>query len=91
MEFVVYAIKSKGAERVYVGQTADLSVRLGHHNAGRVQSTKGGRPWFLVAVECFPNRSLARWQERALKKSLGARTRWIEKHAVGKKATRRRA
>jgi putative endonuclease len=82
MEFVVYAIRSRETDRLYVGQTADLAKRLLQHNGGEVKSTKSGRPWFLVAVEHFPNRSLARWQEHSLKHSLGARIRWITKYAV---------
>ena len=82
MEFVVYAIKSRDTGRIYIGQTADFAARLLQHNGGQVKSTKSGRPWFLVASKSFPNRSLARWQEHTLKRSLGARTRWIVKHAT---------
>src|ERR1039458_3049734 len=82
MLVIVYAIKSRDTERVYVGQTADLAARLLQHNGGQVKSTKSGRPWFLVAFESFPNRSLVPWQEHTLKRSLGARTRWIVKHAA---------
>src|SRR5450759_5053501 len=82
MEVVVYAIKSRNSERIYIGQTANLSVRLSQHNAGQVKSTKSALPWCLVASEHFPTRSLARWREHTLKRSLGARTRWIVEHAV---------
>ena len=82
MIFVVYAIESRSTERIYVGQTAEVDRRLKQHNAGQVQSTKSGRPWLLVASESFPNRSLARWQEYILKRSLGARTKWIADQAV---------
>jgi predicted GIY-YIG superfamily endonuclease len=51
------------------------------HNAGFVKSTRLARPWYLVASEPFSKRSLARWREHTLKKSLGARTKWIANHS----------
>jgi len=52
-KFCVYAIQSELSNRIYVGQTDDLSRRLNEHNVGRVKSTKKEAPWKILAVELF--------------------------------------
>jgi putative endonuclease len=84
--FYVYAIRSEKKKRTYIGQAADVEVRLHAHNRGYVCSTAADRPWVVIKRQSFPTRAEARWFEFQLKRSRGTRLRWLE--ADG--ATRRR-
>ena len=77
-KFCVYAIQSELSNRIYLGQTDDLSRRLNEHNDGRVKSTKNEAPWKILAVESFHKRSEARWCESCLKRSRGKRFEWLK-------------
>ncbi len=66
MPFFVY-ILSNPAERLYVGHTSDVELRLRRHNDGRVRSTKNRGPWNLVYSEEFSTRSAAMAREKELK------------------------
>ena len=78
--FCVYAIQSKVSNRIYVGQTGNLSRRLNEHNDGRVKSTKNEGPRKILAVEFFHERSADRWCESCLKRSRGKRFEWLGKN-----------
>ena len=82
IKYCVYAIESETTGRVYIGQTASLAKRLAEHNSGRVKSTKLARPWKLIALENFNERTSARWREHSLKKSKGKRSDWLEANKV---------
>ena len=75
--FDVYAIKSAAINRIYIGHTQDINVRLKYHNSGYVKSTSKHRPWKLIALEQVEDKSAARWLERSLKISRGKRLKWI--------------
>lgn len=67
MSYHVYILRSLMNGDLYVGSTADLQRRVLLHNAGKVKSTKGYRPWELVeSRECY-SRSEAVSTERFLK------------------------
>ena len=51
----------------YIGQTQDLKARLKRHNAGRVISTRSGKPWKLKYWKEFESRSEAFKTEQLLK------------------------
>jgi putative endonuclease len=68
-----------------VGQTNDLERRLAAHNKGRVKSTRNEGPWELIAVQQVKARDEARWIERKLKASKGARLAWLRKHRISRK------
>ena len=81
----VYILKSLKDEKLYVGTTDDVSVRLAKHNKGLVKSTKGRRPFALIFSKEFPSLSEARkfeWMLKytpgggKLKKRLAAETHW---------------
>ena len=76
--FWVYAIKSKSAGRIYIGQTKDMGKKLQKHNLGGVYSTKTDRPWELIAYQSFASRAKAISKESELKRSRGKRSKWIE-------------
>ena len=53
----VYVLESETNGRRYHGQTNDLPERVQLHNAGRVLSTRVGRPWKLLgAIPCRTRR-----------------------------------
>ncbi len=80
----VYAIRCVVSGRVYLGQTVDLPDRMHRHNCGKVQSTKKGGPWELIAVKEFANRSEAMWEEKELKRSRGKRLKWLEENQINR-------
>ncbi len=79
MAFFVYLLRSELTGRHYIGQTSDLTARFTAHNAGRVRTTKKGRPWTLVGCETYETRSGARWRERQLKLHSGTRLSFIKR------------
>ena len=46
--YFVYVLKSIKDGELYYGLTANLENRLGEHNKGRVQATRGRTPFDLV-------------------------------------------
>ena len=65
--YYVYILKSDLNGDIYVGSTENVQKRLSLHNAGKVKSTKGYRPWKLLESEEFSSRSEAVQKERFLK------------------------
>jgi putative endonuclease len=68
LPFHLYILRSKVAERYYIGVTADPEERLKRHNKGRSFSTKSYRPWEMVYREEYDTRSEAVARERQLKR-----------------------
>ncbi|MFO7844181.1 MAG: GIY-YIG nuclease family protein [Bacteroidales bacterium] len=71
MDYIVYAIKSKCDNRIYVGFTNNLDKRLKEHNQGRTKSTKAYKPWVLIYTERVETREKARKREKYLKSGCG--------------------
>lgn len=69
--YFVYVLASQTAKRLCAGMSADAGRRLEDHNAGRVFSTKGNRPWRMVRVEQIGPRPLARIREKELRSGSG--------------------
>jgi putative endonuclease len=67
MPYYVYILKSKKNNRFYVGQSANLTLRIKMHNRGGIKSTKGYRPWQLVHCESFASRKKAVKREHEIK------------------------
>ena len=65
--YYVYILESERNKKHYIGQTQDLEARLDRHNAGRVTSTKPGKPWKLKYWKSFEKRSEAFKTEQLLK------------------------
>ena len=57
--FYAYILKSVKDSGYYYGSTSNLDNRLKTHNAGKVRSTKGRRPWKLHYIEKYESRSEA--------------------------------
>jgi putative endonuclease len=70
-EYVVYAIKSRLDQRIYVGFSKNIEKRLKEHNAGKTKSTKGFRPWNLIFTEQVTGRANARKREKYYKSGIG--------------------
>ena len=69
--YQVYAIQSEKDGRIYVGLSSNLEQRIAEHNHGRVNSTKGYRPWRLFYKESCKTRIEARNREKQLKSGYG--------------------
>jgi putative endonuclease len=68
----VYVLRSLADGKHYVGMTSEaIEERLARHNAGRVKSTKGRRPFELLYVESHPGALEAREREKFLKAGKG--------------------
>ncbi len=71
MAFVVYILKSKTADKYYVGSTVNLDKRISIHNSSRARWTKRYQPWVLIHSEDYETRSEAAKRERFLKSLKG--------------------
>ena len=74
---ITYILFSKEKNQFYIGSSRadDSKNRMKAHNAGKVRSTKSGRPWVEVFVETFNNYTEARKGEIFLKSGVGRQ--WI--------------
>lgn len=68
----VYLIQSiNEPQKLYVGQTENIDVRLSEHNSGKSKYTQTWRPWKVIYQEQFDNRMDARKREIYLKSTAG--------------------
>jgi putative endonuclease len=72
MEFAVYILYSQKFDKTYVGFTSSIIERFYSHNQF---STKGYtskfRPWTLVYIEFYENKTIAMKREKWLKSGHG--------------------
>ena len=73
MAWTVYVLQNASGAH-YVGMSEDVRRRLKEHNAGRVKSTKSGRPWTILLEERVGGRKDARTRERYWKSGAGRRS-----------------
>jgi putative endonuclease len=71
--FYTYVLLSKKDDKFYIGFTNDLERRLEEHQAGKVESTKGRRPFVLVYYEACQNEKDAIKREKYFKTGFGRR------------------
>jgi len=55
--YYVYVLYSAEYDKIYIGQTNDIGIRIERHNSRKVKSTKAYIPWELVHYEKFATRS----------------------------------
>ena len=67
MSYVTYIIFSPSHNRYYIGSTQNIEKRLKKHNSGGTKSTKPYKPWVLVYMEVFQNKSKACKREFEIK------------------------
>jgi len=70
--YVLYSFKWN---RLYIGETSDLIFRMEMHNRRGEGFTKRYRPWIVIHVEFYNNRSEALNREKQLK--MGQGRAWI--------------
>ncbi len=72
MEFVVYILYSKKFDKTYVGYTSSIIDRIHSHNFfAKNGYTIKYRPWEVVYIEFFENKSDAIKKELWLKSGIG--------------------
>jgi len=69
--YYTYVLYSDKYDRLYIGQTDSLEIRINNHNQGLVRSTKYYCPWELIHFEVYNTRSEAMNRERELKSHQG--------------------
>jgi putative endonuclease len=74
--YFVYAIQNLNSNKIYIGQTANLDLRLKRHNHELVNkktsfTSKNRGQWVLIYKEACENRSLALKREKELKSAKG--------------------
>jgi putative endonuclease len=69
--YYLYILKSKIANKSYVGITKDPKRRLREHNQGKHFYTKRYIPWKIIHIEKFETRKKAREREKYYKSSAG--------------------
>ncbi len=74
--FTVYVLYSETFNKIYIGQTLDLSKRIKEHNEGLSTYTRKFIPWNVVHTETFKSRQEALTRERQLKLSRGRSFIW---------------
>ena len=72
--FFVYVLKSKLKNFLYVGYSTDYKERIKRYNNGDIQSTKSFRPYKLVFLEVYINKTDAKRRELYLKTTKGRTT-----------------
>ena len=71
--FKVYVLKSRVADKSYVGSTDNIERRLAEHNIGKSKFTSRYKPWELIYAEEFSTREEALKREKYLKSANGRR------------------
>lgn len=66
-EYFVYILKSVNHNRIYIGSTQNVEVRMNRHNSGKVTSTKPYSPWILLEVYTYDTRGEAMKAEQHFK------------------------
>jgi len=75
--YYTYILRSKIANKTYVGYTDKLKNRLRKHNSGRSSFTRRYKPWEIIYSEKHKTREEAIRREKYLKSAAGRR--WIKK------------
>ena len=71
--YYTYVLKSLKDGHLYVGFSEDLKRRICEHREGKVESTKGRRPWQLVYYESCLSKEKALAREKYFKTGFGRR------------------
>ena len=82
--YFIYVLRGRRGF-IYVGYTTDYKKRIKRHNNGEVQSTKAFKPFRLIFLEVYINKSDAKRREKYLKTSKGRTTlKAMLKNTLGK-------
>jgi len=69
--YQTYVLYSEKFDRIYIGQTSNIELRLERHNKGLVRSTKHYIPWQLIHIEEYETRAETMKREKELKSHKG--------------------
>ena len=69
--FYTYVLYSPNYNKIYIGQTNSIKLRLHEHNRGLSKSTKRYLPWELIYYEEFETRAESMQREKELKSHKG--------------------
>ncbi|MEI6716647.1 MAG: GIY-YIG nuclease family protein [Candidatus Saccharibacteria bacterium] len=69
--YFVYVIQSELNKKLYVGFSQNPKQRLETHNSGGNVSTKSARPWILIYIEGYRDKTDAMDREKFLKTGSG--------------------
>ncbi|MEZ5104633.1 MAG: GIY-YIG nuclease family protein [Draconibacterium sp.] len=68
----VYALYSKGFDKIYIGYSSDINKRLAAHNhKSNTHWTAKFQPWIIVYSEEYDSKTLALKREKQLKSYRG--------------------
>ena len=67
MPHYVYILQSSKDLKHYIGETTDVEARLKFHNEGLQRSTRSRRPFKIILVETFSDRTTALKREKEIK------------------------
>ena len=67
MSHFVYILKSKSADKYYIGSSLDPEIRLKYHNTIEKGFTSRYRPWEIVYTKEYSSKSEALAAERRIK------------------------
>jgi putative endonuclease len=67
MSYYLYILKSKTADRYYVGSSANPYTRLGYHNTIEKGFTSRYRPWEIVFTKEYSSKEEAVFAEKKIK------------------------
>ena len=67
MSYYIYILKSDQNNKLYIGQTKNLTDRIARHNQNRSLATKLKGPWKIIFQEKYSTRSEAIKREKYLK------------------------
>jgi len=76
--FTVYVLFSPSFDKIYIGYTSNLLIRIKSHNEFASKGwTRKFRPWVLVHQESFTTKSEAMKREKELKSARGRQFIWV--------------
>ena len=74
MVYTVYILYAERSDKIYIGYTSDIILRMKSHNHFGKGWTAGFRPWVVIYSEYYESKAAALHRERQLK-SAAARQR----------------
>ncbi|MDO8667697.1 MAG: GIY-YIG nuclease family protein [bacterium] len=69
--YYTYSIKSINLNYIYTGISDNPERRIVQHNKGYNRTTRPYKPFKIILIERFENRSIARQREKYLKSGIG--------------------
>ena len=69
--YYVYILFSLKDNKLYIGYTESLEIRVNEHQKGKVRATKSRLPIILIHYEALTNKKDAKVREKFLKSGFG--------------------